>query len=304
MSLLELMPEEGGAVAKPAGKGGRRAPRQGREGRQGQKAGQGRQAPPRRPRRAAAKARQPSALAGREAVEVRPREGGQEGQARAIRPKKLDAFLIGPGSLQFRRRPVERLGCKALVDLATPDKEQSVHDSPRGPKWLTNQQNVRASERFDLEVKVDLESDHNFYTGLTQNISAGGVFIATHHLRSIGDRITLKFTLPGSDKTVAVETEVRWIRENTRAPERRRRGTGMGVRFINLSPEASAAINASCRAANRCTTTTRSRAEGPAPLPDRLSPPAASRARGSDPGRSPGEARLIGQEADATQVAG
>ena len=41
------------------------------------------------------------------------------------------------------------------------------------------------------------------------------MFIATHHLRSIGDRITLKFTLPGSDKPLVVETEVRWIRENT-----------------------------------------------------------------------------------------
>ena len=104
-------------------------------------------------------------------------------------------------------------------------------------------QNVRAAERFDLEVKVDLESDHNFYTGLTQNISAGGLFIATHHLRKIGDRITLKFTLPGSDKQLAVETEVRWIRENT-ALLRADHGTGMGVRFINLSAEASAAISA------------------------------------------------------------
>ena len=66
------------------------------------------------------------------------------------------------------------------------------------------QQHVRASERFDLEVKVDLESDHNFYTGLTQNISAGGLFIATHHLRRIGDRITLKFQLPGTDQSVTV----------------------------------------------------------------------------------------------------
>ena len=46
--------------------------------------------------------------------------------------------------------------------------------NPTGAKVAANQQNVRASERFDLEVKVDLESDHNFYTGLTQNISAGG----------------------------------------------------------------------------------------------------------------------------------
>ena len=112
-----------------------------------------------------------------------------------------------------------------------------------GAKVAENHQNVRAAERFDLEVKVDLESDHNFYTGLTQNISSGGLFIATHHLRRIGDKITLKFTLPGSDKVVAVETEVRWIRENS-ALQRAEGGTGMGVRFINLSPEASAAINA------------------------------------------------------------
>jgi uncharacterized protein (TIGR02266 family) len=112
-----------------------------------------------------------------------------------------------------------------------------------GANVAENHQNVRATERFDLEVKVDLESDHNFYTGLTQNISSGGVFIATHHLRRIGDRITLKFTLPGTDKTVAVETEVRWIRENT-ALQKVDGNTGMGVRFINLSPEASAAINA------------------------------------------------------------
>jgi uncharacterized protein (TIGR02266 family) len=112
-----------------------------------------------------------------------------------------------------------------------------------GAKVAENHPNVRAAERFDLEVKVDLESDHNFYTGLTQNISSGGVFIATHHLRKIGDRITLKFTLPGSEKVLAVETEVRWIRENT-ALMRAEGGTGMGVRFINLSPEASAAINA------------------------------------------------------------
>ena len=70
-------------------------------------------------------------------------------------------------------------------------------NSSTGAKVADNHQNVRASERFDLEVKVDLESDHNFYTGLTQNISSGGVFIATHHIRKIGDRITLKFSAAG-----------------------------------------------------------------------------------------------------------
>ena len=110
-----------------------------------------------------------------------------------------------------------------------------------GAKVAENIQNVRASERFDLEVKVDLESDHNFYTGLTQNISAGGLFIATHHLRRIGDQITLKFSLPGSDKQIMIETEVRWIRENS-ALNRIDGASGMGVRFVNLSPQAAQAI--------------------------------------------------------------
>ena len=114
-------------------------------------------------------------------------------------------------------------------------------NSGTGTKMADDHQNVRASERFDLEVKVDLESDHNFYTGLTQNISAGGLFIATHHMRKIGDRIVLKFTLPGSSDSIAVETEVRWIRENS-ALHRIDGASGMGVRFINLTPEASAAI--------------------------------------------------------------
>src|SRR5579862_3686839 len=101
-----------------------------------------------------------------------------------------------------------------------------------GAKVQNHQQNVRAAERFDLEVKVDLESDHNFYTGLTQNISSGGLFIATNVIRKIGDRITLKFSLPGTGEMVSVETEVRWIRENS-ALHKVEGATGMGVRFVN-----------------------------------------------------------------------
>ena len=101
----------------------------------------------------------------------------------------------------------------------------------------------RHAERFDLEVKVDLESDHNFYTGLTQNISAGGLFVATHQLRRIGDRLKITFSLPGTAAPLTLETEVRWIRENS-SLHRVDSSTGMGVRFINLSPEATDIIQA------------------------------------------------------------
>ena len=37
----------------------------------------------------------------------------------------------------------------------------------------------RTSPRFDVELEVSLASESNFYVGLTENISAGGLFVAT-----------------------------------------------------------------------------------------------------------------------------
>jgi uncharacterized protein (TIGR02266 family) len=99
----------------------------------------------------------------------------------------------------------------------------------------------RTSQRADLEVEVDLQSEHNFYTGLTRNISGGGLFVATHLLRRLGDRVSLTFTLPGNDRRLAVETEVRWIRDNSLLG-RQEGHAGMGLRFINLTDEAAQAI--------------------------------------------------------------
>jgi len=93
----------------------------------------------------------------------------------------------------------------------------------------------RRAERHQVEVSVDFESDSNFYAGLTQNISAGGLFIATHRIRKVGERINLKFTLPGASKAIEVETEVRWIRENS-SLMRTEASPGMGVRFIDMPP--------------------------------------------------------------------
>jgi uncharacterized protein (TIGR02266 family) len=98
----------------------------------------------------------------------------------------------------------------------------------------------RRSERIDLEVKVDLESDHTFYTGLTRNIGAGGLFVATYDLRPVGDRISLKFQLPGNAEPLEVETEVRWIREISSL--QRHLTVGMGLSFINLPADVATAI--------------------------------------------------------------
>lgn len=98
----------------------------------------------------------------------------------------------------------------------------------------------RTSPRLDFEVNVGLESDHNFYTGLTQDISSGGLFVATNQLKPVGERMCVRFTLPGQDQPIEVEAEVRWVRD----PERIRTDAppGMGLRFLFLTNEAKHAI--------------------------------------------------------------
>jgi uncharacterized protein (TIGR02266 family) len=102
----------------------------------------------------------------------------------------------------------------------------------------------RTSPRVDLELEVTLESDSNFYTGLTQDISTGGLFVSTHRLRKIGQHVMLKFSLPGSSVPLMVECEVRWLREAGPIHDHRAHDhpPGMGLKFLNLSPDARLAI--------------------------------------------------------------
>ncbi len=94
----------------------------------------------------------------------------------------------------------------------------------------------RVHSRFDFEVEVGFETESNFYTGLTQDISSGGLFVATHNLKPVGARFMIQFKLPGSQVSIDVEAEVRWLRE-TSSLHRSDGPHGMGVRFVNLNPE-------------------------------------------------------------------
>jgi len=92
----------------------------------------------------------------------------------------------------------------------------------------------RGNERIAYPVEVSMTSDHNFYVGFTEDISDGGVFIATRTPLPPGTH--LEFELGLGKGRVRVEGEVRWIRE-TDSP-------GMGIQFVNLHPKIAESINA------------------------------------------------------------
>ena len=98
--------------------------------------------------------------------------------------------------------------------------------------------NRRADTRHNLELNVDFEvsidGPHTFFTGFTQDISKGGIFLATHQMYPIGTKIKLSFVV--ESEHLNVEAVVRWVRypgnilNSDMSP-------GMGLQFINPGRE-------------------------------------------------------------------
>jgi len=98
----------------------------------------------------------------------------------------------------------------------------------------------RSVQRFSIDTEIGFQSESNFYTGFTEDISEGGLFLATFDCRPVGSQLYINFTLPNGE-LVSAEGIVRWIREyNQATPDTT---PGMGVQFTSLAEEHRAAIN-------------------------------------------------------------
>ncbi len=121
----------------------------------------------------------------------------------------------------------------------------SLMDKAVGPAETHGSIDQRRFDRIDVKVEVTLESESNFYNGFTENISAGGLFVATYDVRPLGSFLSMEFTVPGWKEPVSIKGEVRWVREyNSMTPDVT---PGMGLSFIDLSPEAQSIVESFTR---------------------------------------------------------
>jgi uncharacterized protein (TIGR02266 family) len=90
---------------------------------------------------------------------------------------------------------------------------------------------AQSNTRVFIEVEIGLTSDSHIYTGLSLDVSTGGVFVATYEAAPSGTAVSLYFVLPDGH-VVNAEGVVRWTRVATEdAPP------GMGVAFTTISQE-------------------------------------------------------------------
>ena len=87
----------------------------------------------------------------------------------------------------------------------------------------------RGGARVAIETEVSLESDSQFFTGLTGNLSAGGVFVATYRHLPVGSSVVMNLSLP--DGELRAKGTVRWSRDASSGAS-----PGVGVAFDELAP--------------------------------------------------------------------
>jgi uncharacterized protein (TIGR02266 family) len=88
----------------------------------------------------------------------------------------------------------------------------------------------RQAVRLGLHANVTSDSDTNFFTGFTEDISEGGVFISTFSPPRRGEIVALRISVRGESELV-VKGEVRWIRTDEDGSP-----VGCGVKFSSLDP--------------------------------------------------------------------
>jgi uncharacterized protein (TIGR02266 family) len=79
---------------------------------------------------------------------------------------------------------------------------------------------------------VGFESEANTFTGITADLSEGGVFVATHSLPPIGSEVELRFSLPAGPE-LHTRGIVRWLRDSH--DEMESAPPGIGVEFSTLA---------------------------------------------------------------------
>jgi uncharacterized protein (TIGR02266 family) len=102
--------------------------------------------------------------------------------------------------------------------------EQLAHDEQRA------QDEQRATARVSLSVEIHLTSDSHFFSGLSGDISEGGIFVSTYRPLALGDVVDLEFSIPGSPLPVRARGEVRWHRPHSSDQPR-----GVGIAFEALA---------------------------------------------------------------------
>jgi uncharacterized protein (TIGR02266 family) len=137
---------------------------------------------------------------------------------------------------------VERATVAAAMALSAAVALQAVRDklpasAPRRLELVNDEaEERRAAQRVAVDVEVDLASEHQFFVGYSEDLSDGGLFVATYVTHPVGTELELRIELADFG-SLEMMGRVVWMRERSdHSPP------GMGIVFEQIGPEQNEAI--------------------------------------------------------------
>lgn len=97
----------------------------------------------------------------------------------------------------------------------------------------------RVFPRWTLHAAVDVQSDDHCYAGLSYDVSAGGIFVATPETPALGTAVDVTVTLPDG-RRLYLDGVVRWVRRGERASAGL--PAGIGIEWNELPMDALRAL--------------------------------------------------------------
>jgi type IV pilus assembly protein PilZ len=99
--------------------------------------------------------------------------------------------------------------------------------------------NRRQHDRIDVSWDVDCETEDTFLYASICNVSELGIFVRTQEPLEVGTRLMLRFSPPGSEPGAEdafdLEGTVQWVNPVRVLSDNR--NPGMGILFVNITPE-------------------------------------------------------------------
>ena len=96
----------------------------------------------------------------------------------------------------------------------------------------TPRNDPRQDPRVHVALDVALETQQDFYAGITGNLSYGGVFMRTESPPAPGSSVQVDIRLPGGGR-IRARGCVRWVREKDTASDDRPAGCGVAWQAID-----------------------------------------------------------------------
>lgn len=99
----------------------------------------------------------------------------------------------------------------------------------------------RQHPRIALEAEIDLASESHFFSGLSGDLSEGGLFVQTYREVGVGSDVAVSFSLPNGQ--IRAQGTVRWQRVGSDSSP-----PGVGISFDELTDDEKGLIHAFCAA--------------------------------------------------------